>query len=786
MDNFVDDDTRCDHFISTLAKKNHPFSSFSWGNFKSLVELPKSNNIDVRAKMVEFFNKHYKASRMSLVIQSQESLDSVEKLVRKYFKDLPTEVNNELTPEQIKEDELIKDLLSNTNVFARKDYPFEEETMNKLYVMDSIEDGHTLKLIYCFPPVMHLYKLKPLHTLSSILGYEGSNSLIRYLFKKKLILEFLTSQDECCNFHTSKYHSLLCLTIKLTDDGLEKVDLVVRLINYYINLMNKKGPQVNYFNEERLMSLTNILFEDEISSLGNVIDLSKQLFMYPLEYAIIGPKLLYDFNQDVVKYCLDFIKTQPKLAVIQSKKAFKHSNWAVEQDFWSDIQFKIEPLPKNWSVNLIENEELISSLKIPLPNEFIPKDFALKKLECYYEHPILIDEDTNYRCYFKNDKKFQTPKACIYLIWQSDYLRQNQEALVSLKFYVKYFLLMIIEHVYPAEVASLAYSLNATKQGLELQVNGFNDKLYKLLKLILDELTSFNIDSTLFDTIKLETVRDYYNLLISNDDLVQNILAKSLMANHQLYTQQREVIKKMDILQITGHVLNFFTTSYCQCLIEGNYTRKEAQTIFDYVKLTSDSMKEEVNLEVIKKSHILQMPVGTNYCYVKSFNKMDENILVLNNYQLGILNEEEIVMLDLVMQEMSDPLFNLLRNEQTLAYCLYCRYSKSLNNVCSYQIFIKSLADKFTPLHVDEQVEWFIDHFLQENILKMNETHFNEIKEARIKHKQVPFVSLRKEANWFWSEISMYSYRFNRKNEEIEILKNVSGLFIYLITIYLI
>ena len=34
----------------------------------------------VRNRMAEFFNQHYKASRMSLVVQSQHSLDAAETL----------------------------------------------------------------------------------------------------------------------------------------------------------------------------------------------------------------------------------------------------------------------------------------------------------------------------------------------------------------------------------------------------------------------------------------------------------------------------------------------------------------------------------------------------------------------------------------------------------------------------------------------------------------------------------------------------------------------------------
>jgi secreted Zn-dependent insulinase-like peptidase len=182
---------------------------------------------------------------MSLVIQSQESLDSIEKLAREYFKDIPTELNDNekliKIDEVINEKELIKNLIEIKDPFKIKDFPYSKETMNNLYLMESIEDCHSLKLIYCFPPVAKLFKFSPIHYLSSILGYEGENSLISYLIKNKLVLEFLTSSDETDNFNSNKYCNMFSLDIKLTDLGLEKVDLVIQLINYYIDLMVKEG-----------------------------------------------------------------------------------------------------------------------------------------------------------------------------------------------------------------------------------------------------------------------------------------------------------------------------------------------------------------------------------------------------------------------------------------------------------------------------------------------------------------------------------------------------------------
>jgi insulysin len=316
--------------------------------------------------------------------------------------------------------------------------------------------------------------------------------------------------------------------------------------------------------------LTNIRFEDEVSPLRNVVNLTKSLFVFPLEYVLIGNKVLLEFNYDLIKYTTEYLKTQPRLTLIQSKKAFRLSNSEIKTELYSEIEYKIETLPEEWKKSAIETELLKTKLKLPAKNEFIPLDFELKKQDVYLNEPILVDEDSNFRCYFKNDKQFNTPKSCIYLNWDSILLRKQPEILVSLEFFVKYFEIYISEYAYPAEVANLKYSIYVTRRGFQLAVNGLNDKLFKLLKLIIDHLKEFKIDSNLFDTIKLESIRDYYNNLLCNDQFVLNLNNKFTIKDFQTDLEQRELIKKLNLECILENVKSFFNSAYCQCLIQGN------------------------------------------------------------------------------------------------------------------------------------------------------------------------------------------------------------------------
>jgi secreted Zn-dependent insulinase-like peptidase len=67
------------------AREGHPWRIFSWGNRKSLVDMPKENNVETRPLLVDYYNAHYKAEQMALVVLGGEDLDTLQKWVGEIF-----------------------------------------------------------------------------------------------------------------------------------------------------------------------------------------------------------------------------------------------------------------------------------------------------------------------------------------------------------------------------------------------------------------------------------------------------------------------------------------------------------------------------------------------------------------------------------------------------------------------------------------------------------------------------------------------------------------------------
>lgn len=162
------DSTRIDQLLGSLAQKNHPASTFTWGNLKTLKESVSDD--DLYAKVHEFRKLHYVADKMHLCLQSRLPLDDLQALVEQNFAAIkPSGLVKTLPPS--------KPLYDHTNAFNPEFY-------EKMYFVKPKADQYKLVINWLLPSFLKDYKSKPHHYLSFILGHEGQGSLTSFLREK--------------------------------------------------------------------------------------------------------------------------------------------------------------------------------------------------------------------------------------------------------------------------------------------------------------------------------------------------------------------------------------------------------------------------------------------------------------------------------------------------------------------------------------------------------------------------------------------------------------------------
>ena len=101
--------------------------------------------------------RHYTASSMTLCVQSQQELDTLQEWVVDSFSPVP---NNGLKRED----------------FAHLSRPFDNPKFGRLYKLSPVTNKYQVDINWALPPILGKYRVKPVHYVEWIVGHEGRNS----------------------------------------------------------------------------------------------------------------------------------------------------------------------------------------------------------------------------------------------------------------------------------------------------------------------------------------------------------------------------------------------------------------------------------------------------------------------------------------------------------------------------------------------------------------------------------------------------------------------------------
>ena len=142
---------------------------------------------------------------MTLVLHSQDTLDTLESIALNMFSDVPS--NGPLR-----------------ETFDHFGKPYDVPEFHKIYKIVPVMNYHGIKLSWALPPLMDKQKFKPLKYSEWIIGHEGKGSLLSFLKSKVLALNLY------CDYDLFSTHSEFNIFITLTENGFRNVNEVLRIV----------------------------------------------------------------------------------------------------------------------------------------------------------------------------------------------------------------------------------------------------------------------------------------------------------------------------------------------------------------------------------------------------------------------------------------------------------------------------------------------------------------------------------------------------------------------------
>ncbi|XP_072275730.1 nardilysin isoform X1 [Pyxicephalus adspersus] len=740
------DSNRKEMLFGSLAKPGHPMGKFFWGNAQTLKYKPQEKNIDTHARLKEFYRTYYSAHFMTLAVQSNETLDTLEEWVREIFSKIPS--NGLQKPD-----------------FSHLTEPFDTPGFNSLYRVVPIKKVHALTITWALPPQEKYYKVKPLHYISWLIGHEGKGSVLSLLRKKCWALALFGGNSET-GFEQNTTYSVFSISITLTDAGYEHFYEVSHIVFQYIKMLQQLGPQERIFQEIQKIEANEFRYQEQTDPIEFVENICENMQLFPKEDFLTGDQLLFEYHPDVVAEALRCLTPEKANLLLLSPA---NEGKCDLKEKWFGTQYSVEDISAQWKDLWATDFPLNPDLHHPAENKFIATDFTLKTSDCPdTEYPEKIVSNEQGCLWYKKDNKFKIPKAYMRFHLISPLIQQSPENLVLFDIFVNILAHTLAEPAYEADVAQLEYKLVAGEHGLVIKVKGFNHKLPLLFELIIDHLADFRASPDVFEMITQQLKKTYFNLLIKPEKLGKDVRLLILEHNRwSMIEKYRTILNDVSLEQLNSFVDQFKSRLYVEGLVQGNFTSKESAEFLNYVKSKLQYQPLEQNTPV--QFQVVELPTAHHLCKIKSLNKGDTNSEVTVYYQSGAKNLWEYTLMELLVMHMEEPCFDFLRTKQTLGYHVYptCR---NTSGILGFSVTVESQANKYNSEVVDKKIEEFLVCF-GEKINNLADEAFKTQVKALIKLKECEDTHLGEEVDRNWGEVLTQQYLFDRLEHEINALK---------------
>jgi len=741
------DDNRILQIFGGLSKPAHPMAKFMWGNLASLSPKDMSDT-DMHARLHNFWTRHYTAQAMCLTVQSQHSLDMMQDWVVETFAGVP---NNGLDREE----------------FSGLQEPFNTQEFCQLYHVIPVQNEYKIDMTWASTSTLHLYKVKPLHYMAWILGHEGKGSLVSFLRKKVWGLS-LTAGNAGDGFEYNSTYSMFPLTITLTKEGYNNIDKVVQAVFSYLDMMKEQGPSERIYNEIKKIEDLDFAFREEKQPSENVENLCENMQFYPPERYLDGDDLLFNYDPAVINEYTTALTRKKVNIFLRSKEILAEQLDQTEN--WFGTPFSSSPIPLTWT-DPSKSKEFTDKFHLPQPNVFIAENTSLCHLDPDFtsKHPIRLHSDPQGELFYRPDQTFLQPRAYIQYLLRSHMQLQSLTNSCLLDLMVMCLMQNIIEDVYPADLAQLAYSLFASESGLVVKVSGLSDKLSNLMEVMVQRLATFKQDTNkeMFQAVLEQQRKNYHNHTIKAKRLVRDVRLDLLQNVYHAPHDKHNLIRQLRLEQVTQFAEEFLSNIYIQGLVQGNLTADQARKVDSMLRSKLKCSPLPVNCVTDVRCNGL--PDGSWTVKLDSVDRGDANTLVTNYYQMGPGSIRKHAVMETIVLLMEEPVFDTLRTQEQLGYAV----SMTLRNtygVFGLSVTVNTQATKFTADHVDLRIENFFKEFIASHL---TEEEVGEAVSALTKLKLRADVTLEEEVHRNWQEITSKEYIFNRNEKEVAILAEI-------------
>lgn len=734
--NLQSDNWRMNQLNKSLSSKKHPFHTFSTGNYKVLHDDPLARGVKIRDAFINFYETQYSANRMKLAVLGSESLDELEDWVVELF----SPVQNKGLP-QLRWDGI--------PVYDAND------AQTQIFTKPVMEQRN-LDIYWEYPDEEDQWESKPGRYLSHLIGHEGPGSILAYLKAKGWANALSAGATPVC-----PGSGMFMMQVRLTEEGLKQYKEIVKVVFQYINIIREAGPQKWIHDEEAQLSEIDFRFQQKSPASRTVSHYSGTMQRpLPRDKLFSGQSLIQKFSPEGIKRGLAHLVPDNFRVVLIAKELPEEPD---SKEQWYGTEYKYGKIPSDFLADVkraakATAAERPADLYLPAKNEFIPQRLDVEKKEVSEPAlaPKLIKHDSNVRTWFKNDDRFWVPKANVQICLRSPLTNLTPLNALLTQLYRELVRDSLDEYSYAAELAGIAYDIQNHGQGIDVVVQGYNDKMAVLLEKVLVSMRDLEVKQERFDVIKERVMRGFKNFEYMEPFRQIGTYSRWLTsqrgwANHEL-SEELGPITAEDVRAFFPQMLK---QMHIELLVHGNLYKEDALQMTNLIQSSLKPKTLPASQRLTRRSVVL--PEGADYRYERTLANAD-NINHCIEYIIYVgwnVDRATRAKLLLLADLTSEPCFDQLRTKEQLGYVVSSG-PLLYSTVAAWRVIIQSERD---CAYLERRIDAFMNEY-EVQLRDMPDDEFDAHKIGLINKRLEKLKNLNSESSRFWHHVTSEVYDF--------------------------
>lgn len=680
---------------------NHPHSTFSTGNAKTLSGIPQT-------ALKHWYESNYSANHMHVALLSPLPLDQMRQLA--------------------------VDSFSNVKSFdiPHKQLPTE--------FTSSIQRGH----IFFIKPVKEIRALSLSWEVSSefahdidrqapelvayALNRETEGSLIHHLKEKKIAENVRVSCDRYKN------NSLLfTIDINLTEQGLKQSNQAIEYVFQALLRLREEGYPQYLFDEMHAISTLNYQYQSRDDAFKSIIDIAaalpyEELSSFPEKTQIpshFDPAFIHSFITTLTpRSCLYSVIADPEKTKILPNKKEK----------WMNAEYAIKKIAKN-ALHHWESVQLNPHIQLPTHNPYLPENIALVESvasNAEMQYPFLLRDDDKGKVYYMRDTRYRVPEAACIFTFKSPLIDHSTRSQVLIDLYAHALKEKLSIPFSCASTAGLKSDVFPDQLSLKLVIQGFSDKAPLLMSTIFKNMKQLLCSREDFNIYKSSFADEYHNA--SKDLPVQQAMNQlnGLLLNMPNDEEKAALISSITFEEFNAFSSQLFRSAYMQALFYGNLSENTVQALDADLLALLDANAYSIDKHF--KEKILLLSEEKRPRKISQLTERQGNGVLLL-LQEGPYTFEKRGIQQILGTALQEAFFDTLRTKQQTAY-----YVKAWNTEEQRQLLQYFAVQSSTHSASDllARFELFLEEYDKNLAERITKERFESLKENLITLIEMP------------------------------------------------